>query len=443
MLHALLPSALSAANPPLPWEIERTEKESRDEQMIKTTKRDAEAKLVEMAEIVRSECNSWRSLHFRFSRLLEHYKSDYQIKIAVNLISDLLKSFQGTVFVCADCDIFVIAKGCTKSLLEKVVFQTRYLFMDDPLAYGQDGQENNQFSQLYDLSVDWKDFMEACKKKLGSSAKQEVVESIAAAETHTIHQMAGKRIKPMTPARLASIEKDLRPADLSRVIRKQPICAATSGKKIRRVFDEMYINISHLRQLLMADVDFTSDRWLFKYLTQVLDEKVLELLLRHPARYFDMPVSLNLNVATLLSERFTEFDAAIKPSIKVSIVLELQVADVFADMEAFLIAKDSAQKMGYRVCLDGLTSVSFTQIDREKLGFDLAKLQWNADTETELDTPENKAVAEAVKRCGANRIILCRCDTKQALDYGHAMGISLFQGRFLDKVINPNAKVEN
>lgn len=421
--------------------------------MLKAITKDAEGRLVEMVDSLKEQATGWRALHFRFSRLLEHYKSDYQVKIAVNLIMDLLREPEGTVFVCTDYDIVILAKGAQKSNLEKVVFQLRYLFMDDPLAYNADGQENPDFSTIYDLSIEWDEFSLGTRRKLGASAKSEVLENLisgGAAQTKAgapgsaaAQANAARRIKPITPVRLATIERDLLPADLSRVIRKQPVCAAPEGKPIRRVFDELYINIAHLRQILMADVDFTSNRWLFKYLTQLLDEKVLTLLRHNPNRYFDMPVSINLNVATLLSEKFAEFDAAIKPSVKVSVVLELQVADVFSDMEAFLVARDTVQKMGYRVCLDGLTSLSFLQVDRERLGFDLAKLQWNADAETDLLSDENRAIADAVTRCGANRIILCRCDTKDAVDYGKAMGISLFQGRYLDRTLNPNAKVEN
>ncbi|MBM3618383.1 MAG: EAL domain-containing protein [Alphaproteobacteria bacterium] len=421
--------------------------------MLKAITKDAEARLVEMVESLKEQPTGWRTLHFRFSRLLEHYKSDYQVKIAVNLITDLLREPDGAIFVCSDYDIIILAKGAQKSNLEKVVFQLRYLFMDDPLAYNADGQENPDFSTIYDLSIEFDDFSVSTRRKLGASAKSEVLENLisggAGAQSKTggasssAQATAARRIKPITPVRLATIERDLLPADLSRVIRKQSVCAAPENKPIRRVFDELYINIAHLRQILMADVDFTSNRWLFKYLTQLLDEKVLTLLRHNPNRYFDMPVSINLNVATLLSEKFAEFDAAIKPSVKVSVVLELQVADVFSDMEAFIVARDTVQKMGYRVCLDGLTTLSFLQVDRERLGFDLAKLQWNADAETDLLSDENRAISDAVTRCGANRIILCRCDTKEAVDYGKAMGISLFQGRYLDRTLNPNAKVEN
>ena len=47
-----------------------------------TATKDAEAKLLETIGSIKDESNSWRGMHFRFSQLLEHYRSDYQIKIA-------------------------------------------------------------------------------------------------------------------------------------------------------------------------------------------------------------------------------------------------------------------------------------------------------------------------------------------------------------------------
>jgi c-di-GMP-related signal transduction protein len=134
---------------------------------------------------------------------------------------------------------------------------------------------------------------------------------------------------------------------------------------------------------------------------------------------------------------------AIKPSSKVSVVIELQIADVFADMSAFLTAKDTVQKLGYRVCLDGVTELSFPQIDRQRLGFDLIKLIWNADGVKDIESDTNRSLTTAIKQCGANRVILSRCDTQQAVEYGHALGLTLFQGRHLDAVINPKSAVQN
>ncbi len=112
-------------------------------------------------------------------------------------------------------------------------------------------------------------------------------------------------------------------------------------------------------------------------------------------------------------------------------------------MEGFQVARKEVQKKGYRVCLDGLTTESFVQVNREKLGVDLLKLQWNADITSDLQSFENRELAAAVRSCGNNRVILCRCDNASAIEYGQALGISLFQGRHIDKLVAPNARVEN
>ena len=406
-----------------------------------TTTKDAEPKLIELVSSIENEANSWRAIFFRFNLLEEHYRSTYQIKIAVNLINDLLKSHQGGLFVLEDFSLYVVAKGITKSEIDKVTFQLRYLFADDPLAYDIDGEENPEFCKVYDLSVGYDEFLASTRRMVVKKAKERNKKPEKKAPVKAID--SGNKTGPLTPQYLATIERDLSGADLSRAMRRQPICAAVPNMMVRRVFDEFYINIAHLKQMLNAKADLLSNRWLFKYLTQILDQRMLDMLRRNTKQHIDRPVSLNLNVETLLSESFMKFDEVIKPSMKVSIVIEIQIADVFSDMAAFMVAKETAQKLGYRVCLDGLTNLSFTQINREKLGFDLAKLQWNADLESDLKSVENRQLSDAIKQCGPNRVILCRCDNRAAVDYGQALGISLFQGRFLDKIIDPTSRIEN
>ena len=126
-----------------------------------------------------------------------------------------------------------------------------------------------------------------------------------------------------------------------------------------------------------------------------------------------------------------------------AVVFEIPVVDVFADIKAFHFARAAVQKLGYRVCIDGLTTQSFVHINRDQLKADLVKLQWNADLESDLTTTHNQALVRAVEACGANRVILCRCDSKQAIEYGRALKLSLFQGRHLDGVINPTSTVNN
>ncbi len=407
-----------------------------------TVTKETELKLVDTVGGINNEAASWRAVYFRFDQLLEQYRSDYQIQIAVNLLNDLLVVHQGGVFVCFDRTIILLCRNITKGQLDKAIFQLRYLFMDDPLAYDAGGDENPEFCRIYDLGVEYAEFYQFCRKKLSQNTR---VEQLAENAQRTV---AGElppqnAARSFTPTRLAHVEHDLNKADLSRVFRRQPVCAVTAEYDVRKIFDEYYIHISHLRQMLRMEADFFSNRWLFRYLTQLLDDRMLDMLIMSPARYFETPVSLNFNIETILSRKFREFDSVIKPLVKVPLVVEVQIGDVFSDIAGFVTARNLLQKLGYKVCIDGLTTLGITHIDRERLGFDLAKLQWNADIETDMGAEENYSVMRAVKNCGPNRVILCRCDTRQAVAYGQAMGINLFQGRFLDRIINPNQKVEN
>lgn len=387
----------------------------------------------------------WQAVHFHLNELLEQYKSEYQFKIAVNLIHDLLKGYEGGIYQLADNSIIVICSELDRNVLGKLIFQLRYLYMDDPLSYLEDGGENKNFCTMYDLRVQWQEFMDMCGSRMAQLVRKNSAPERDAAQAENNAGQRGSTAgkNDFNVLRMVSIERDLERADLQRVLRRQPVCVVSPALTVRRVFDEMYIHINHLRQFLKMDVDLFSNRWLFKYLTQLLDNRMLDLIRGNIKRYTDSPISLNLNVETLISNRFAEFDALIKPSAKVSIVIEVPIMDVFADIHAFHMARRDVQQRGYRVCLDGLSTESFLMIDREKLGVDLVKVQWNADIESDLDTKENKAIVKAVKDFGSNRVILCRCDNKEAVQYGQALGISLFQGRYIDSLLSPNAKVEN
>lgn len=421
--------------------------------------RGAEVKLVQTLAELKESPASWSGVAFSFSILLEQYRNDYQIKIALNMLKDVLKNEDVTVFLCADRTTLLLCNNTPRQLIDKAIFQLRYLFMDDPLAYTPDGEENPAFCQIYPLAGQFDAFSAIARSKMlggnmrpqaqagggaqapGPAAAKPQGESLLKQVTRQLAHASP--LKFFTASNLATIERDLANADLSTVIRRQPVCAAIPDMMVRRVFDELYINIAHLRQVLHVDADLLSNRWLFKYLTELLDQRVLRMLRHDPMRYLELPISMNLNVRTLMSDSFLEFDEFVKPSVKVSVVIEVHIADVFEDMRAFNLARETVQKLGYRICLDGLSDLSFVQVDRERLGFDLIKLQWNADMPSDVQSGENRRIYEMVRAAGPNRVILTRCDNRKAVDYGQAMGVSLFQGRYLDKLMNPMSKVEN
>jgi len=408
---------------------------------MKVVTKDSEVKLLEVVNGIKSNPGGYYALHFNLSQLTEQYKSDYQIKIAINILNDLLKAEDSIAFGLQDGDIIFLYNGSNRGLLEKAIFQLRYLFMDDPLGYSADGLENEDFCTVYDLEFRWRDFFTTCQKK--SNHEPIFQHHVFSSQIQTIDGGVRTKLHVMTPAALVKITDDIQQTNVSDAMRSQPACAIIAGRDPKIIFEETYVNISHLSKLIKTDVDLLSQITLFKYLTKTFDKRVLALLKIKAKMSDKFATSLNLNVSTLFSDEFASFDASLSAQQKASTIIELQIADVFEDITMFTLAKETVQKLGYRICLDGLDSVGFTKVDRKELGFDLAKVQWHP----ELDTPEGKGKKEilssAVQKCDPKRVILCRCDNEIAIEYGKSVGIALFQGRYVDNMLNPKAKVVN
>ena len=135
----------------------------------------------------------------------------------------------------------------------------------------------------------------------------------------------------------------------------------------------------------------------------------------------------------MLSEEFLAFDDDFAPSSQ-DVVLEMRLEDMFADPGSFAFARDFVTERGYRICIDGLTYQTMAMIDRERLGADFAKLYWHPQLVDGGDEMRDR-IRAIIQRGGEGRVILCRCDNREAIDFGRSVGISLFQGRHVETLI--------
>jgi len=211
------------------------------------------------------------------------------------------------------------------------------------------------------------------------------------------------------------------------------------GAKKRGLIDNKTCSIDELRSAIMPGYDIASDRWLFQHLTQTLDLRMLQLLMKNDDRVIASGFSVNLNVATLLSDRFLAFDANLRSATRGTVIFELQTIDIFSDLGAYLFARDFVKERGYRVCLDGVTDLTLPFIDRERLGLDLIKVVWNPDMLGSGREAKRDEFRKLIASFGRARTILCRCDSEEAVATGQSLGISLFQGRYIDRLLGAGA----
>jgi EAL domain-containing protein (putative c-di-GMP-specific phosphodiesterase class I) len=236
---------------------------------------------------------------------------------------------------------------------------------------------------------------------------------------------------------LGRVIQSLQRADLSNMVRRQFICALIGKATPQPLFSELFISIADLRETLMPGVNIGASKWLFQHLTETLDRRVLAMLSKTNDHSITGEISVNLNVSTLLSPEFIQFDDSLNAAMRGSVVVELQKVDIFSDLNAFLFARDFAKERGYRICIDGLTHETMPFVNRDKLGADMVKLVWQADLE---DKVGQKRVRRLVKDMQAARVILCRCDNEAAITFGQGVGINMFQGRYIENLIAEEAR---
>src|SRR3546814_18696111 len=101
----------------------------------------------------------------------------------------------------------------------------------------------------------------------------------------------------------------------------------------------MYVSIGDLESRVLPDVSMTADPWLFKYLTQTLDKRMMAQVTRD-SQHGDRGFSLNLNVATILSPELQNLDQGIGLRVRCRLVIALQKAANLADNGHNLFARD-------------------------------------------------------------------------------------------------------
>ena len=102
------------------------------------------------------------------------------------------------------------------------------------------------------------------------------------------------------------------------------------------------------------------------------------------------------------------------------------------------MARDYAQNLGYKICIDGVTVNTLKFIDRERLAADYLKLMWSPDLVSNLQ--EDKELEDRLINIGPNRAILCRVDDDEALQIAKKYNITLFQGSYVQYLMAQNPR---
>ncbi|HLG89789.1 MAG TPA: hypothetical protein VKZ79_21635 [Alphaproteobacteria bacterium] len=384
--------------------------------------------LLELAERLEKHRDGRLAVHIHLSRLAPHNRRIQYIRLAFSTFDDSLAHQDGQTFLLRNNDIVFVGRTERAKQVEDAVIRLRYLFSEDALVQLSDESQDSGFCSWYVLDRDYPSFLDACRR----------IHQLSLTRLPQTLADGGPPRSPITPKSLTKLEELLAGTDLSNIIRNQPICALGEGMEANTLFHEIYVSIGDLEEILMPLVQLGANPWLFQYLTQILDKRMLAHLSREWSD--ERSFSINLNVSTILSPDFLRFDKQISTSARGRLVIEIQKLDIFADMGAFIFAREYARDRGYRLCLDGMTHLTLPFIDREKLGLDMVKLLWSPEFAGVESARQLDDLRACIAGVGPSRVILARCDSEAAIKAGRALGIGLFQGRYVNGLLQQQTR---
>jgi len=388
-----------------------------------------ESILLDRLNRIETNAGGYFCIHLHLSALRPNHKQGHFIEIAARTFDVLVDSNDATLFTLSNKDLVLVCRNVDVDDVDSTIEKARGLFSEDPLTILDENAFEDRFSTWYDLSnpEDFAAFF-AVMTDLAVEAERHLEELSRQADKE---QQLGQ---PLAPSNLTEINRKLQGMRVADMIKRQACLQVSQGGGGELVFFELFLSMTDIRDRIAPDINLFASPWLFQYLTETLDRRLLAVLVDEDFEALADPLSINLNISTVLSRDFQNFHRAVDGHMN-KVVVEFQIIDIFADMKSYAYARDSLQERGYRVVVDGLNPLSLQYFEPISLQSDFIKISWGSEFANDEEEGLVMELRDIVTKAGKESVILARVDSEKAVKWGLSLGISRFQGFFIDKLV--------
>ncbi len=329
--------------------------------------------------------------------------------IAINILRDQFKSSSGDMYVLSNSDVIVLYKGKDDTILQHCVYHIQYLFAEEGNQPIFTTTLIPQYVTIYRADK-WDEFISYCTEIFNN---KDVVQKNSGYMLQTISHI---------------IEDELQNIDWSSILLSSDISKIiySSGNK-SIVLKDLYVDYSALNFIAGEKFDIISNPHLKGYIKEFLDFKVLVKLVKLVSNNIENESYIvNLSIHTLKSDEFWELANALSEGVKRKIIIGISLSDIFYDFASFLKIRADLQDVNFKLCLDGLDYLSFMQIDRTSLGFDLVRVIHSNVYDIILLSELEEQVRSKIQVCGSSRVII-QVHNEADVEIAQKFGIILFQ----------------
>ena len=213
-------------------------------------------------------------------------------------------------------------------------------------------------------------------------------------------------------------------------VQNQRIADIKPGKHPKEVMKEYFIAMDALKKHVFPNVEMRGSGNLFNQLTITLDRVLLKAFKEFNPSFH--ACSINLNVESVFTKAFEEFLGEAGENKLGSIVFEFRQENILQQFDEFEIAANLIKSRGGTICIDAIFPETVGLVNLNRVGAAMAKIFWRPGAEEAL--PQQQDEIKRMQDAGMI-FIIARLDDETGIQIGHDLGIELFQGFHVDKLM--------
>lgn len=349
-------------------------------------------------------------LYVNISKLKPKNRHPEFVKIFARLFDTIVGVVRGQLFILSNGDFAILGKNIADEMVEEAVKKIRLGLSSDPTVHGKDTTE---FAGLYHFPEDFFRFYSRIELMLSDESQSLVIE---------------KPKRAIKAEEVDDIGEQLELIEISEIVKRQSILKFLPERKHQIMYQEFFVAVKDLNAQIGQNIDVMGNRWLFLYLSQILDKKTLNAFFASDIQVWPKYIGINLNLSSVYSKEFVNLAKNfLKKDQK--LIVEVQLMDVFNDIPLYFKVKELLHSGGHKLLIDSLNVSSLNMLDIKNLEPDLIKIFWEPLLEDDLN---NSRLKQVIQFMGVDNVILAKCDSNKALEWGLKYKLNSFQGPFID-----------
>jgi hypothetical protein len=214
-------------------------------------------------------------------------------------------------------------------------------------------------------------------------------------------------------------------------VQQQAMADIKPGQPPKELMREYFIRMDALKKHVFPNVEMRGSGNVFNQLTITLDRVLVGAFDQvNPGRG---ACSINLNVESVFTKAFETFLGEEGTKSLNNMVFEFRQDNILQQFDEFQLAADLIKSRGGLIAVDAIFPETVGLVNLNKMDATFAKIFWRPGAEDILP-----AQREEIMRMQSEGLIfmLARLDDEAGIQVGQDLGITVFQGFYIDDLLN-------